>query len=106
MSLRLKSTLLLVPVLLLAACEDEVVVSEGADGREASGEVLEGTISDEMIHTDQLRSQPPLLRSMPEVEEGDEGAEGEGEPAEGEAPSAEVAAVVEVPPAAPPQSGE
>lgn len=46
--------------LMLSACEDEPEVAVDNDGREASGEILEGTISDEMIPLDQIRSQPPL----------------------------------------------
>ncbi len=56
-------------LLLLSACEDEPAVTVEDDGREASGEVLEGSISDEMIPLDQVRSQAPLL----EAEENDEG---------------------------------
>ena len=105
MSLRSRYSLMLASLLLLAACEDEVVVTEGDDGREASGEVLDGTISDAMIPTDQLRSQPPLLRTMPQVAEGKaEAAEGaEGEAPEGEAPPVEVSAPVEAAPEAAPQ---
>ena len=40
---------------LLAACQDEAP-QEG----EATGEVLEGTISDDMLPLDQLRSEAPL----------------------------------------------
>lgn len=49
----------LVPLALLAACGDKPA-SEG-DDRSASGEVLEGTISDAMLPLDQLTSEPPLL---------------------------------------------
>ncbi len=42
--------------LLLAACNTEPERSAN-DTRDAGGEVLEGTISDDMIHYDQLRSQ-------------------------------------------------
>ena len=41
---------------LLAACGGDAP----ADGRAASGEVLEGTISDEMLPVDRVRSEPPL----------------------------------------------
>jgi hypothetical protein len=48
----------LVPLALLAACGDE----PAEDGeRSASGEVLEGTISDAMLPLDQVQSKPPLL---------------------------------------------
>lgn len=53
---------ILIPVLLLAACESEreaeAVTSES--GGRAEGEVLGGTISDDMIALEQLRSQAPL----------------------------------------------
>ena len=49
------------PLLLaLSACEDEPEVAVEDDGREATGEVLEGTISDEMLPLDQVRSEAPL----------------------------------------------
>jgi hypothetical protein len=73
---------------LLAACGDK---PSRNDGRAASGEVLEGTISDEMLPVDRVRSEPPL--EDPEAfakavskgsgtgsAEGDEGAE-DAEPA-------------------------
>ena len=41
--------------LVLAGCD-----KNAAEGNKAAGEVLEGTISDAMIATDQTRSQPPL----------------------------------------------
>ena len=44
-------------VMLLAACGGE---SPATEGGAASGEVLEGTISDEMLPVDSLRSEPPL----------------------------------------------
>ncbi|RIV85054.1 hypothetical protein [Aurantiacibacter zhengii] len=57
------------PLLLaLSACNDEPEVDTQDDGREASGEVLEGTISDAMLPLDQVRSQAPL---MEEAEDGE-----------------------------------
>ena len=41
--------------LILAGCE-----RKAAEGTRAAGEVLEGTISDAMIATDSIRSEPPL----------------------------------------------
>ncbi|WP_338241297.1 hypothetical protein [Aurantiacibacter hainanensis] len=50
------------PLLLaLSACGDDAEPTVENDGREASGEVLEGTISDEMLPLDQVRSQAPLM---------------------------------------------
>ena len=49
------------PLLLaISACNDDPAVDVENDGREASGEVLEGTISDAMLPLDQVRSQAPL----------------------------------------------
>ena len=58
---------LLVPLLLLAACSDEPTPATEAA---PAGEVLEGSISDEMIAYDRLRSQPPRAAPLP----GEEGA--------------------------------
>ena len=41
--------------LILGGCEKKV-----AEGNKATGEVLEGTITDAMIATDEVRSEPPL----------------------------------------------
>jgi hypothetical protein len=48
----------LAPIVLLAACGD----SSGDEAGTASGEVLEGTISDSMLPLDTVRSQPPLAQ--------------------------------------------
>jgi len=47
---------LLAPLALLAACND----ADKDDGRAASGEVLEGTVSDAMLPIDRVQSEPPL----------------------------------------------
>lgn len=55
-------------LLALASCSDEpAVVEEQADDAqsEAAGEVLGGTISDDMLPLDQLRSQSPPAASDP-----------------------------------------
>ena len=85
---------LILPVALalaLAACGDEPEEAAGEDGRSAPGEGLEGSISDEMLPYDRLRSQPPLA----EVVESDEGEGGEGA---GAAPAADAAVVAATPP--------
>ena len=41
--------------LILGGCE-----RKAAEGTKATGEVLEGTITDAMIATDEVRSEPPL----------------------------------------------
>ena len=53
------SILALLPLAALAGCGDKA--EESGDDRSASGEVLEGTISDDMLPLEKLRSQPPLL---------------------------------------------
>ncbi len=76
---------------LLAACDSG---SNGAnDGRTAEGEVLGGTISDEMLPLDTVRSQSPPLRAEPagDAEEADGGEGDEGEAA-AQPPAEEAAA--------------
>ena len=101
----LKRLAVSLPVLmLLAACGSEAPTN---DSRSASGEVLEGTISDAMLPVDQVRSEPPLedpkafAKAQSDSGGGgaDAAAEGEGDGAaaasEGEAaeaPAAEPAA--------------
>lgn len=53
-----KRLFLAMPALaLLAACGGDATTD---DSRSASGEVLEGTISDAMLPVDRVRSEPPL----------------------------------------------
>lgn len=89
MSLLTRSRLLpaLVPIVLLAACGDRA----GDDAGAASGEVLEGTISDSMLPLDTVRSQPPLAQpgaaartSASAGEDAEETPEGEATQAAGE----------------------
>ena len=66
-------------VALLAACGEEPSSSE--DSRAATGEVLEGTISDAMLPVDQVRSQPPLVAPRARstgADDADEAEAGEG----------------------------
>lgn len=51
--------LLILPLALLTACGD----SPEQDSRTASGEVLEGTISDAMLPLDTVQSQAPLAKA-------------------------------------------
>jgi len=86
------------PLLLaISACNDDPAVDVENDGREASGEVLEGTISDAMLPLDQVRSQAPL------VEEAEEPAGGDSTPAS--AAPAEPAPAEEAPAEAAPADG-
>ena len=59
-------TLIVLPSLLLAGCGDDQPQG-GGDGRNASGEVLEGSISDAMIPLDQLKSQAPPAKPEPQA---------------------------------------
>lgn len=61
-----KYAALAAPLLLaLSACSEEPAPAAVDGEREASGEVLEGTISDAMLPVDELRSQPPLAAPEP-----------------------------------------
>lgn len=62
---------------LLAACGDDPAAELAEGEREASEEVLEGTISDDMLPIDRVRSQAPLAE--PELEEGADARENTGE---------------------------
>lgn len=79
------------PLALLAACGDDAAEEEVAeiadDGREASGEILPSSISDDMIATDRLRSQPPLMQDEPAARSGGVG-NGAATDAEGDADEA------------------
>ena len=72
---RLKLPLLAaaLPALLLAGCSSQKAKDE-KDQRTASGQVLQGTISDAMIPLAQVTSQPPRLKVQP-TEEASEDAE-------------------------------
>ena len=56
-------------LLALSACGDDAETTAEDDGREASGEVLEGTISDAMLPLDQVRSQAPLVEEAEDPDE-------------------------------------
>lgn len=65
------------PLLLLAACgNDPAGTAPAEQGGEAAGEVLGGTISDDMIALDRLTSQSPPAE--PAAREGEQGAEASG----------------------------
>lgn len=58
---------LLLGALVVSACGGEAPAeeTEAEAGRDAQGEVLGGTISDDMIPLDRLRSQSPPMREVP-----------------------------------------
>lgn len=61
--MRMLGTALLAATLLLGACGDEAEVERETGGAaEAEGEVLGGTISDDMLPLESVRSQSPPLR--------------------------------------------
>ena len=91
----------LLPLALLAACGEE----PADDGRAASGEVLEGTISDAMLPLDRVQSEPPLEdpEAFAEAQEkaaaeapesGESEGDADAEPANAEAGDADEAIVV------------
>lgn len=89
----------LLPALaLLAACGDQTP-ERADDAREAEGEVLGGTISDEMLPLDQLRSQSPTLRDAPStpVEDGQADAGDSADADDGAAPAQPAPASEEAP---------
>ena len=59
--------------LMVAACGDDPAPVAEEGQREAGEEVLEGTISDDMLPLDQVRSQAPLAE--PEAEEDGDGGD-------------------------------
>lgn len=93
----------LAAVLLLGACDYFGTPSADSEGT-ASGEVLPGSVSDAMIPTDDLTSQPPALAPQP-GEGGTSASEGaEGEEAAVDSAAAEPAA--ETAPAEPEAAAE
>lgn len=60
------------PLMLLAGCDNAATPGAAAEKR-AKGEILGGTIDDEMIPLDQLRSQSPPMRVAPGAGDGDGG---------------------------------
>ncbi len=88
---------IILPMLaLLAACSGGNAPREEGGAGEAEGEVLGGSISDDMLPLDSLQSQSPPLKAAPDVadtadgEEEGAGAETEGAEAPAVAPEAAV----------------
>lgn len=63
---RLAPLLAVSAALLLAACEDSAAPETTAQGGEVTGDVLGGTISDDMIAMEQLQSQSPPAKIVPQ----------------------------------------
>jgi hypothetical protein len=88
MILRPVSVIVPLMALTLAACGSDKA-PEAADGADAQGEILGGTISDDMLPLDELKSKSPPMKPAP-GESGTPGAppssdaasDGEGEEAE------------------------
>lgn len=86
-----RALLAFAPILLLAACGDDDPAGEepSEQGGEAAGEVLGGTISDDMLPLEELTSTSPLAeRTGSESDtESDQSTEAESESDEAEAAS-------------------
>ena len=65
------------PLLVLAACGDEPAAELEEGEREASAEVLEGSISDDMLRIEQVRSQAPSAAGEDEDSDNEDEAEDE-----------------------------
>ena len=94
-----KRLFLALPALaLLAACGDN---GPANDSRAASGEVLEGTISDAMLPVDTVRSEPPLedpeafQKALSKAQDGEDGDLPDGEGTEAVGPEGEQPAAAE-----------
>ena len=87
----IRSILAFAPLLLLAACGDDDPAGENSSeqGGKAAGEVLGGTISDDMLPLEKLTSTSPPAERIPAEgeDDGETGDEAESEEAE-TAPSA------------------
>ena len=83
--------------LIVGGCDNKA-----AEGNNATGEVLEGTISDAMIATDEVRSEPPLAPHTAKAADGKgakaKGTSGAREDVE-EAPQVEAIPAVDTAPA-------
>jgi hypothetical protein len=95
-------------LMLLAACNG---AAPGDDSRAASGEVLEGTVSDSMLPVDRVQSEPPLEDPDAFAEAQEKAAqtasgEGAAAPTEGEAPEAAAAEPSETAAAPPPEPAD
>ena len=91
MSIRFVALCAVLLIGLLAACSDDAADPADGTGGVASGEVLEGSISDAMLPLDELRSQAPLEVSeeadgepsgSSEMPDNSDGDDSQGDPAD------------------------
>ena len=68
--MKLRTAPIISAIALLAACGGNEVQREEGGAGEAEGEVLGGSISDEMLPLDTVKSQSPTLRASPNAPEG------------------------------------
>jgi hypothetical protein len=84
--------------LLLAGCEDSAPEGETAEvGGKAAGDVLGGTISDDMLPLEELKSQSPPAKRAPEA-----GASGSSDSAPASEAATEATPAEEAPPSGAP----
>ena len=88
---------------ILAGCD-----RQAAEGTKATGEVLEGTVSDAMIATEQIRSEPPLAPYIAQAADaGNDGTKPKaGKSAKKPAPTTSASEPAEAAPAAKPADSE
>lgn len=77
--------------LLLAGCEEGADTSTAQQGGKVEGNVLGGTISDEMLPLEELRSQSPAAKRAAETDQASAGAGASEAPAAEPAPAEEPA---------------
>lgn len=106
MKFRSAAVLLAAGAALLSACGDDAPTPESGEDaeRNAQGEVLGGTISDDMLPLDRLRSQSPPLREAPATASGAPAPEATDAAAAGD--EADAAPEAEAPAAAAPEPAD
>lgn len=83
MLMHIRPLLPLAAMLALAACGGDAPAAQaGDDNRSAEGEILGGSISDEMLPLERLQSQSPTLKDAP-ARVGDSSGADAGSPVEG-----------------------
>lgn len=108
----MKRSILLTPLLMLGACGGEAEQTAADDGDlVAKGEILGGSISDEMLPLESVTSQsPPLageeerLRQLSEDQSADQAAEADSEGEDAVVPAPDAAPAIPIAPGVPPIS--